>query len=149
MITKTKWLIAVFIIIAIAWIIVHIQNKQLSNKINNSLSNNISFSIQSRFANTQIACAIAPHYKDTQNIAEIRTALNTKSIVRLNRKISNWLSEDSLWHLVLIDNGEYKVYHIHLAYTPNFKNYQCISAKMSNMQIVPIKHSTSTYFELR
>lgn len=140
----------ILIVIGGYWALNIIQNKLMSDKINNYLLSSKSFDLNDEFKEAQMICVFGPYFNKTEQIKEIHQFLSHKQIIGLNKKINSLMAEDRHWDLVILKNDDYKVYQIKSKSMPNFKKYQCVFSKHDKMGLYPVYHSgRQMFFELR
>lgn len=135
--------------IAIYYTFCVINNRMVSDKINETLLENKPFSLKNNFANAKMICVFEPYFYNVKNINGIQQYLNEKQIYIITKKINSW-AEDSHWDLLVIYDGEYKVYHISIQSIPDFKPYKCVFVSDDGTSLYPVRRAGQrVHFDLR
>lgn len=146
-VSRGLWI--VLAVLVIVWLYGVIQNYRMASSINNHFIRRQSFDIAWHAKDTKVACAINPYFHNTQNISPIRHHLTAKQVIKLNRKVHELFGEERYWHLVLIGDEGYRVYHIRfLGYQTDFKEYQCVQAGTDRLWLTPLYKDGQMYLKI-
>lgn len=139
---QTMIVTVLILFVFILWVTQNLTDNKMQRQINFALSSNQSINLNTLLPNAKMICIVPKDtqiYNDTTGIYDYLSKARLQSLNK--RLISLWQIVRDDWHLIAINDNNYKVYRMGDMIEPNFYGAKC---QTTNQPMI-ISADISTY----